>query len=270
MIHSRTFFIALSVCGASLLLAGSSGDTVSSRIAPPEDFKCIEIADESFAAKLRALKLKPEGTNVLDGQGEEILCDDDIVAVLDERPLKIKESKGAAGVIKLWGVFRWTKGKRLNIRFGLENGQKALWKDWHDGLRPQRKRGRFLFVQTGVPDGSKSNYMRYLKFVAENAGANSLKRDLQIVLPENLSSGDMIISSSGKGGRVGLILDVCKNAKGEKRYLLAMGGDNGSNFYIARPYAPVQGDGAWFTLDGARYAVSENNPTALRRFELEP
>ena len=250
---------------ANLLFA--EPNTLLSRFDTPAGYERVSVPEGSFAAMLKNLKLKPEGTNARNSAGEEILCGDDIIAVFDERSLLIDDGTSAASMIMLWGKHRWTKGRRADIQFGLENGQKATWKDWRDGLRPRNKQGRILFTQVGVPDGSKTNYLRYLKYIAKNAGANSLRRDLQIVLPENLSPGDMIIATGIGTEKVGLVLDVCRNAMGERLFLIMMGGENGSDLYLPRPYAPVQGEGAWFTLDGALYEISRETRAALRRFK---
>ncbi len=250
---------------ASVLFA--EPNVLLSRIDVPAGYERVLVPEGSFGATLKDMKLKPEGTNVRNSEGEEILCGDDIIAVFDERSLLIDDGTSAASAIMLWGKHRWSKGRRADIQFGLENGQKATWKDWRDGLRPRSKQGRILFMQVGVPDGSRTNYMRYLKYIAKNAGANSLRRDLQIVLPENLSPGDMIIAAGIETEKVGLVLDVCRNAMGERLFLIMMGGENGSDLYLPRPYAPVQGEGAWFTLDGALYEIGLDKPTAIRRFQ---
>jgi hypothetical protein len=259
----------LSVCGAAVLFAAPRGDTVTSRISPPAGFQRIPVADDSFAASLRHLNLKRPRTNA-QVRGQDSLCDGEIVAVIDEPPLLTEEGKGVGGIIRLWGLFRWTQPRRPEIRFGLEKGESATWRDWRDGLRPRERQGRILFVQVGVPDGSQTNYLRYLTFVAENAGFVSLKRDLDIVLADDLAPGDIIAAEASGKARTGFILDICRNARGDKRFLIGMGGEDGLDFYIPRPYEPVQGDGAWFTLDGARYAVGMGQPTILRRFNLEP
>ena len=263
--------ILLPLCWITLLIAAPRGETVFSRFEPPSGYERVAVQDKGFAAMLRELKLKPEGTNVLSREGKEILCDDDLAAVIDERPLPTTENKGAAAVIKLWGIYRWSKGRTSEISFGLDNGQRASWKDWRDGLRPRMHQGRMLFVQVGVPDGSQVNYLRYLTFVAENGGPLSLKRDLEVVVPDNLAPGDVILSSEGNQSRAASVLDVCRNPQnGEKLLLLGMGGENGSDIYIPRPYEPVQGEGAWFTIDGACYAVGLGQSTALRRFPPNP
>jgi hypothetical protein len=244
---------------------------VSYRFQPPSGFERVSVSDGTFGAILRDLKLKPEGTNARNQKGEDILCEDEIISVIDERPLPTKESKGAEAVLKLWGAYRWSKGRTNEISFGLDNGQRAQWKDWRDGLRPRAHEGRMLFVQVGVPDGSQANYLKYLTFVAENAGSISLKRDLEVVVPDHLAPGDVIVSSEGNQGRAALVLDICRNPHtGERLLLLGMGGENGSDIYIPRPYEPVQGEGAWFTMDGACYAVGRGQPTTLRHFPQNP
>jgi hypothetical protein len=267
---SRLSMLAvLSVCGAVVLLAEPRNDTVISRISPPPGFQRIQVTDGSFAASLRHINLKRPGTNA-QVRGEDSLCGGEIVAVIAEPPLPTEQGKGAGGIVRLWGLYRWSQPRQTEIRFGLENGESAAWRDWRDGLRPRKRQGRILFVQVGVPDGSKTNYLRFLTFVAENAGFASLKRDFDIVLADDLAPGDIIAAEASGKAHTGFILDICRNAEGEKRFLIGMGGEDGLDFYIPRPYEPIQGDGAWFTLDGARYAVGMGQLTILRRFKLEP
>ena len=267
MKYFHVLSIVLLVLAVSVLFA--EPNTLSSRIEVPEGYERVSVSEGSFGAMLRSLELQPEETGVRNKDGVEILCGNDLSAVFDEPSLLIDGGTSAASVIMLWGKYRWSKGHRDDIQFGLENGQKAAWKDWRDGLRPRNKQGRILFTQVSVPDASKANYMRYLKYIAKNAGANSLRRDLQVVLPENLSPGDIIIATGTKNKKVGLVLDVCRNAKGERLFLLMSGGENGTDLYLPRPYSPVQGEGAWFRLDGALYEIGQDNRTALRRFKSE-
>jgi hypothetical protein len=270
MQSAKNLLLILCFFAVGQVPALAQSNTILQRIPPPPGYERIHVEEGSFAASLRRLELKPEGSNVRDKRGEEILCGEELVAVIDEKPLPVEVSRGTEGAIKLWGAYRWSKGRRDGISFGLDNGQRATWRDWRDGLRPREHEGRMLFMQVGVPDRSQANFLRYLTFVAENASALSLKRDLEIILPENLSPGDILLSTGDTGGQVALVLDACRNAKAEKLFLIAMGGDDNSDLYIPHPFEPLQGEGAWFTYDGACYAVGLGDPTAIRRFKLNP
>jgi hypothetical protein len=93
----------------------------------------------------------------------------------------------------------------------------------------------------------------YLAFVAEEMGAIALQRESEIVVDDSLAVGDLIVSyRNNKQSWVGLVLEMCKGAKGEKLYLIGSSGAPATTFYIMRPYSPVQGLNEWFTLDGAK------------------
>lgn len=241
--------------------------TVDALIAPPQGYVRVNVAANSFAATLRQLELVPD-TTILAGDGKSLLCSEQMVAATRLTPFDNAEDVGADGLMKLWGEHLW-RVHAAGISFPLDNGQKAEWKDYRDGLRPKKAGGRYTFTQVTTPDGSYGNYQRFLSFVAEEMGAIALRRESQAIVDDSLTVGDLLVSV-GKDGksRLGLIVDMCKKPGGERLYLVGTSGTPSASFYIMRPYSPVQGMGEWFTLDGAKWAIGQGAKTDLRRVSI--
>jgi hypothetical protein len=253
--------LATTVCGV--------GQTVERSIAPPAGYARVALPVGAFASSLRQLELSDQ-RELLSGDGKILLCDDEKVAVTTAAPFDNKNDTGLDGIVRLWGDYLWKSHAPATISFPLDNGQRAVWKDWRDGLRPREAGGRYVFTQVTTPNGSRANYDQYLAFVAEAMGAIALRRESSIVFEDSLSVGDLIVALGKKNeSRVGIILDVCKGPRGDKLYLLGTCGTPSTYLYIARPYAPVQGKNEWFTLEGAEYAIGETARADLRRVTLK-
>jgi len=239
-----------------------------SEISPPAGYVRVTVLSGTFASSLRDLPLAPPGP-LLAGDGKTWLCDEEKVAVTLVEPFDNKQDVGVDGIVRMWGDYLWGHRSPSAISFPLDNGQVAFWKDWRDGLRPKPKGGQFIFTQETTPDGSRSNYLRFLSFVGEEMGALALKRESTIIVDDSATVGDLIVSlKKEKESRVGIILDMCKVPGGERLYLIGTCGTPSTTLYVMRPYSPVQGLNEWFTLDGAKWAISEGARTDLRRVTL--
>jgi hypothetical protein len=259
--------VSLLVAARPLLAAGPR--TIITAIQPPPSYTRVRIEPGTFAASLRDIELSNQ-SELVAGDGKTLLCGDDLVAITLIQPFDNQHDVGVDGVVRLWGEYLWNRRKHPSISFPLDNGQVALWKDWQDGLRPKAQGGRFIFTQITTPDGSYPNYQRFLAFVAEEMGAIALRRESSITFEDSLTIGDIIVAL-GKDSKthLGIILDACKEPRGERLFLLGTSGTPSTTLYILRPYSPVQGMNEWFTLDGARWAIGQGERTDLRRVTLK-
>jgi hypothetical protein len=260
---------AILVCATSLLPYAAERRTIENTIQPPPGYTRLSLAAGTLASSLRRLELSPQ-KELLAGDGKTWLCDEEKVAATTITPFENREDVGVDGMVKLWGEYLWNGPTRAKISFPLDNGQVATWQDWRDGLRPRASGGRFIFTQVTTPDGSYANFQSYLAFVAEEMGALALRRESAIVFDDSLSAGDLLVALRKESeSAVGIILDVCRGARGDKLFLLGTCGTPSTTLYIMRPYTPVQGTHEWFTLDGARWAIGQGARTDLRRVPLK-
>jgi hypothetical protein len=257
------------VCTVPLWLCAAERRTIENAIQPPPGYARLPLAAGTLASSLRQIELSNQ-RELLAGDGKTWLCDEEKVAVTTVTPFDNAQDVGVDGVVKLWGEHLWNGPARGRISFPLDNGQVAAWRDWRDGLRPRESGGRFIFTQITTPDGGYPSFQKYLAFVAEEMGAIALRRESRIVFDDSLTAGDLLVAlRKSSQSAVGIILDACRGPRGEKLYLLGTCGTPSTTLYIMRPYAPVQGLGEWFTLDGAKWAVGQGARTDLRRVTLK-
>lgn len=257
------------VWAVPLLLCGAERRTIENTIQPPPGHTRVPLTAGTLASSLRQIELSDQ-RELLAGDGKTWLCDEEKVAVTTVTPFDNAQDVGVDGVVKLWGEHLWNGAARGRIAFPLDNGQIAAWRDWRDGLRPRESGGRFIFTQVTTPDGSYANFQKYLAFVAEEMGAIALRRESTIVLDDAVTAGDLLVAlRKNSQSAVGIILDACRGPRGEKLYLVGTCGTPSTTLYVMRPYAPVQGLGGWFTLDGAKWAIGEGARTDLRRVTLK-
>lgn len=252
-----------------LLLCAAERRTIESTIQPPPGYTRVPLTAGALASSLRQIELSNQ-RELLAGDGKTWLCDEEKVAVTTVTPFDNAQDVGVDGVMKLWGEHLWNGPARGRISFPLDNGQIAFWRDWRDGLRPRESGGRFIFTQVTTPDGSYANFQKYLGFVAEEMGALALRRESTIVLDDSVTAGDLLVAlRKDSQSAVGIILDACRGPRGDKLYLLGTCGTPSTTLYVMRPYAPVQGMGEWFSLDGAKWAIGQGARTDLRRVTLK-
>jgi hypothetical protein len=267
---ARRILLPICIC---LVATGAfaAGRTIAGSVQPPPGYARVPVSDNSFAASLRQLELTGQ-KELLAGDGKSLLCNDEKVDVTIITPYNNSNDTGVDGIVRLWGEYLWKHSPQKSISFPLDNGQKALWSDWRDGLRPKKSGGRFIFTQVTTPNGSYGSYQDFCAFVGEEMGALALRRESTIIIYEDsLNVGDLIVAlKKDTESSVGIILDACKGPLGERLYLLGTCGTPSTSLYIVRPYSPVQGLNEWFTLDGARWAVGEGARTDLRRVSLSP
>lgn len=248
-------------------IATGVAQTIGDIPTPPGYDRVGKVAGD-FARTLRDTRISPIGEK-LAGDGKALLCDETVIGTTDIQPYDNARDVGVDGIVRVWGRYLWEHARRGDIAFPLDNGQAARWSDWFDGLRPKKTGGRYTFVQQTTPDGSASNYERYLSFVAEELGAIALRRETQAITDDSIAIGDLIVAlRNDKESWVGMVMDLCRNQKGERLLLLGMCGTPSTTLYLPRPFSPVQGVSEWYTLDGAKFEIGAGSKAELRRIRL--
>jgi hypothetical protein len=259
--------LLLAICAVALFSILGIAQTVGDIPTPPGYNRVGKVAGD-FAETLRDTKLMPPG-EFMAGDGKTLMCDENVIGKTDVLPYDNANDAGVDGIVKLWGDYLWQHGRRGDIAFPLDNGQAARWLDWYDGLRPKKTGGRVTFVQQTTPDGSRENFERYLSFVAEEMGAIALRRETMPIIDDSVAIGDLLVAlRNNKESWVGMVMDICRNQKGERLVLLGTCGTPSTVLYLAKPFSPVQGVSEWFTLDGAKFEVGAGSKAELRRIRF--
>src|SRR5262245_10819251 len=198
-----------------------AGSSLEQRIPPPEGFRRTPAAGGSFAAWLRGLPLRPEGTPVRLFDGREKGFQAGAFAVVDIDVGSKDLQQCADAVIRLRAEYLFAAGCDERITFDFTSGHPARWSAWKAGLRPAISGNEVSWVQRGEPDPSYARLRRYLDSVFTYAGSRSLSRDLEdIGDPSTLRAGDVFIQGGSPGHAV-LVVDVAEDGGGRRRFLLA-------------------------------------------------
>ncbi len=126
-----------------------------------------------------------------------------------------------------------------------------LWAEYHRRSGKLQKLSLFnysgkkiYFARSGL------SYKGFLKRAFAYANSYSLKKGCQKIRKEDLRPGDMMINNKRGGvGHVSVILDVCRNQKGDKVHLLGYSFIPAQQMRIVRSTGTFGPEG-WFTLKG--------------------
>jgi hypothetical protein len=201
--------------------APKAADTLAGRIAPPPGFARPAVADGSFAAWLRGLPLKPEGSPVLLHTGASKARQDVHVAVVDIDVGQRDLQQCADAVIRLRAEWLFSAGRIGDIAFNDTGAGKPLaFARWAAGERPHLAGRALAWSRSAALDASHASFRRYMDVVFTWAGTYSLERELAPKPLAALAAGDLFIKGGFPGHAV-LVADVAEKASsGERRFLL--------------------------------------------------
>lgn len=213
---------------AAVAATGAQGradaaDTIETRFPVPADFARVPATPGSFAAWLRALKLKPAGHAVHLHTGALKFRQDVHAAVVDIDVGAKDLQQCADAVMRLRGEWLFASGRAREIAFNdTGEGKPIAFSRWGNGERP-RSSGRGLsWSKSAAADQSYASFRKYMDTVFVWAGTYSLERELVAVKSVgDVQAGDVVIRGGFPGHAV-IVVDVAvMPATGERRVLLA-------------------------------------------------
>ncbi len=179
-------------------------NTIIQRFPCPKDYVKKENDSTSFSYFLQHLKLKDSAAKVKYFDGSFKNPDGIYVSVID-KPINNKDLHQCAdALIRLRAEYFYQNKKYKNIRF-LFNGDKK----YH------------AYTEYNQGDYSIAKFYSYLDYIYSYANTASLKKQLKPKPYYLLDIGDVLIQSKNPYGHAVMVVDVCKNNKGEKKYILA-------------------------------------------------
>ncbi len=201
--------------------------TLADRIAPPAGFERSPASDGSWAAWLRGLPLKAEGTPVLTYTGAQKWRQDVHVAVIDIDTGKRDLQQCADAVMRLRAEWLYASGRNSEIAFNDTDG----------------KRRKF----SANAKRDYPSFRKYMDLVFAYAGTWSLDRELKPVALNTLTIGDVFIKGGFPGHAV-LVADQAENPKtGEVRFLLIQSYMPAQDMHILKN--PGNADGSpWYAI----------------------
>ncbi|MBK7142396.1 MAG: hypothetical protein IPH75_09975 [bacterium] len=128
-------------------------------------------------------------------------------------------------------------------------GDTMSYARWLNSTPIYDSRMRLILKPSEVRMPDSLEYNRFFNLVADNSNYLSLETNSDSVSEADLRPGDMLIARTeiGTTGRVYVILTILQNDQGDKRYLIATGGNPPCDFYI--PLFHDNQNDPWLTLD---------------------
>lgn len=197
----------------------SAGMTIEKRFEVPAGFKRIK-DDDPFTKYLRELPLFPLEHQVKYFNGSIKNADDVYCSVVD-LPIGSRDRHQCAdAVMNVRAHYLYEAGRYDEIHFNFTNGFRADYSEWRKGKRISVKGNKVSYFSTTKESKSYTAFLDYLQTVYAYAGTHSLEKELILTNIEDLKPGDVFIKGGFPGHAI-LVVDVVKNDKGEKKFMLA-------------------------------------------------
>lgn len=194
------------------------GATLEARVPPPPGFARIPAPPATFAAWLRGLPMKPDGSPVRLYNGRDKWRQDAQAAVIDIDTGTKDLQQCADAIMRLRAEWLLATGRGGDIGFNYTGGGRVSYARWSNGERPSAN-GR-AWSASAKSDGSYASFRRYMEQVFSYAGTYSLERELKPAAIDDLQIGDVFIKGGFPGHAV-LVADMAENAgTRERRFLL--------------------------------------------------
>jgi hypothetical protein len=173
-------------------ITDTAGKTIKERFRVPAGYKRVEAAKGSFAAWLRELPLKKDGSKVMLYNGSEKWRQDVHAAVINMDVGKHDLQQCADAVMRLRSEYLFGTGQLDKIHFNFTSGHKAAYLKWAEGYRPAINGNNVTFSKKAAKDLSYAEFRKYLHTVFTYAGTLSLSRELKPVRGKgNIQAGDV-------------------------------------------------------------------------------
>ena len=196
------------------------GMDIESRYPVPKGYKRIDVEEKSFAAFLRAQRLKTYGEKVLYHDGREKNKKDVYDSVFDVEIGDRDLHQCADAIMLLRGEYLYQNKRYDDISFNFVSGFKAEYNKWMEGYRIKIDGNQVNYYKATDPSNSYESFRKYMDIVMAYASTLSLEKELESVSIEDIKIGDVFIQGGSPGHAV-IVVDMAINDKGEKIFLLA-------------------------------------------------
>lgn len=177
--------------------------TIATRFSVPPSYQRIEVTENSYAAYLRNLPLKPVGSEVSYYNGTKKRNNNVYIGVVDMDIDAQDLQQCADAVMRLRGEYLYHQKNYSDIHFNfLSDGKPRYYKDYVKG------------------DYSYTKFRKYMKYVFSYANTASLRAELQKA--DQPQIGDVLIQKGNPYGHAVIIVDMAIHEKtGQLLYMLA-------------------------------------------------
>lgn len=227
----------------------ASGDTLETRILPPEGFVRQSAKEDSLAAFLRSYPMKKDGSDVRLYNGKK-KGRKNVHAAVFKLPLEKEDLQQCAdSVMRVYAEYYWHTDQKDKIAFHFVDGFLAEYDKWQQGYRIEVGDSS-RWVKSASPDSSYECFQKYLRIVFSYASTLSQEKESKRISLKEIQPGDIFIKG-GSPGHVVMVADICENAEGRKAFLLAQGYMPAQEFHVLKN--PAHQENPWYYVDEVSY-----------------
>lgn len=227
----------------------ASGNTLETRILPPEGYERKSVESDSLTAFLRSYPMKKDGSDVQLYNGKK-KGRNNVHAAVFKLPLEKEDLQQCAdSVMRVYAEYYWHTDQKDKIAFHFVDGFLAEYAKWQQGYRIEVGNSS-RWVKSASPDSSYESFQKYLRIVFSYASTLSQEKESKRISLEKIEPGDIFIKG-GSPGHVVMVVDICENAEGRKAFLLAQGYMPAQEFHVLKN--PAHQENPWYYVDEVSY-----------------
>jgi hypothetical protein len=209
------FLISL-ILAFSIWAYPSKIDTIQT----PKGYTRIPIKENSYAQFLRNLELNVEDNTVYLYDGSEKKNQNAQFAVLKMDIGNKDLQQCADAIMRIRAEYLYSIKEFSRIQFNFTNGESVPYIKYAKGYRIQLKGNKIIWSKKEKEDYSYKTFRKYLDLIFTYAGTASLIKELKKVDITDMEIGDIFIQTRSPYGHAVLVIDIAKNKKNEKIFLL--------------------------------------------------
>lgn len=204
-----------------LAIINPNGTSIETRFKTPSGFERAPVQENSFAAYLRTLPLKPNGAEVHTYDGRIKRANGIYCAVVDMEIGTRDLQQCADAVMRLRGEYLYHSQQYDKIHFNFTNGFRVDYSEWMKGKRVKISGNNTSWVSSASPSNTYQDFRKYMDLIFAYAGTLSLSKELKAVDINDMQIGDVFIQGGSPGHAV-IVVDMAQNpTTGEKLFMLA-------------------------------------------------
>ncbi len=228
-----------------------NGNTVPERINPPKGYKRTKT--DGYGEYLRSIKLLPDGSDVMLYNGGKKGNQDVHIAVFDIDVGKKDLQQCADAALRLRCEYLFENNKDEMINYHLTSGDEFPYEKYRDGYRLKVSGNDVSLVKKANYDRSYDTFKKYLFSLFTYAGTLSISKESKSIDDKDMQIGDIFIKG-GSPGHCVIVVDMCENEDGDKKFLLAQSYMPAQQIHVLKNL--LNDDGSpWYDLKDIRYPL---------------
>lgn len=230
------------------------GTNLESRVKTPEGFQRTQEKKGSLGEFLRTYPLKPHGSPVLLFDKKKKRNQGAHEAVFQMNLGSRDLQQCADSIMRVYAEYLYQSGQKDKIAFHFVDGFLCDYKHWRQGYRVAfQKNGKPYWSKKAGAKDDREVFEKYLNVVFAYSSTLSMVEETKKISPKDLKIGDVFLRG-GSPGHIVMVVDTCKNRKGELLFLLAQGYMPAQEFHLLKN--PQNNGNPWYRLEEGQKELS--------------